>query len=66
MLTLSRNVGESVILNTSDGPIKVVFVKSNGPNQIHLGFHAPRKVEIAREELIINGDEWRRGKHGQS
>jgi len=51
MLVLTRNPGESVIL---DGGIKITVIEfQNGnPNQIKIGIEAPDDVNIVREELI--------------
>ena len=62
MLTLSRSVGERVLLTLPDGReiwVSVVFVKSNG--SVRLGFDAPPDVDIKREELLA-----RSGHDGQS
>jgi len=48
MLILSRGVGETVVI---DGGIKVT-VSSIRDGVVRLGFIAPPKVNIVREELI--------------
>jgi len=50
MLILSRREGESVILETSEGPISVAITNVDG-NQIKMGLDAPESVKILREEL---------------
>jgi len=50
MLCLTRNVHESVIIQSSDGPIEVVINKIKG-NQVQVGFIADPRVSIIREEL---------------
>ena len=50
MLKLTRNVNESIMLYTSDGPIEVVICKING-SQISVGINAPQNVNIVRAEI---------------
>jgi len=50
MLILTRREGETVILETSDGPIEVSIGEING-SQIRVGFKAPKSVRILRGEL---------------
>ena len=50
MLVLTRKVGDSVILDTSDGPVEVLVVAVRG-NAVRLGFEAPDSVRIHRAEL---------------
>lgn len=50
MLSLTRNVNESIILNTSDGPIEVIIRQING-KQARVGIIAPQQVNIARKEI---------------
>jgi len=50
MLVLTRREGETVIVETSDGPITVSVENING-QQIRVGFEAPRSVGIVRGEL---------------
>ena len=58
MLTLSRSVGERVVLTLPDGQeiwVSVVTVKATG--SVRLGFDAPGDVDIWREELARSGHE---------
>ena len=50
MLVLTRREGDTVILETSDGPIEVSIAEING-SQIRVGFNAPKSVSIFRGEL---------------
>lgn len=50
MLVLTRREGDTVILETSDGPIEVSIAEING-SQIRVGFKAPKSVDIVRGEL---------------
>lgn len=50
MLILTRREGETVILETSDGPIEVAITKIDG-SQIRIGFDAPKSVNILRKEV---------------
>jgi carbon storage regulator CsrA len=52
MLTLSRKKGESIILNTVDGEIKVAIKSIGSGGQVKLSIEAPDTVVILREELI--------------
>ena len=49
MLILTRKVGESVVIG-NDIRIKVVELS---PGAVRLGFEAPRKVSIYREEIYL-------------
>jgi carbon storage regulator CsrA len=50
MLVLTRREGDSVILETSDGPIEVTVEDING-QQVRVGFEASKSVKILRGEL---------------
>jgi carbon storage regulator len=50
MLVLTRREGDTVILETSDGPIEVSIAGING-SQIRVGFKAPKSVKIVRGEI---------------
>ncbi|HEX5369771.1 MAG TPA: carbon storage regulator [Dehalococcoidia bacterium] len=49
-LVLTRNAGESVVLNTASGRVRV-RVLDHG----RLAIEAPKDVLILREELMMNG-----------
>jgi len=56
MLILSRKVGETVILKTSDGDVTVMVTKEvNG--RVLLGFEAPKAVVVMRSELLPNASQ---------
>lgn len=48
MLNLTRNCGESIII---DGNIKVTFVRLDGRNRLHIAIDAPREITVHREEV---------------
>jgi carbon storage regulator CsrA len=50
MLALTRRPKEALILETTDGPIRIVFDIVGG--QIKVAIDAPDNVDIVREELI--------------
>ena len=50
MLVLTRRQGDSVIFETSDGPIEVTVEDISG-HQVRVGFEAPKSVKILRGEL---------------
>ena len=50
MLVLTRREGDTVILETSDGPI-TVSIEQNKGHQIRVGIEAPKSVRILRGEL---------------
>lgn len=52
MLTLSRKEGESIIISTSDGEVRVTIKAIKSGEQVKLSIEAPDVVEILREELI--------------
>lgn len=66
MLALSRSVGQKIILSTSDGEIEVCFIQSNTLSNVVIGINAPASVQIAREELLTEGNRklWREGHRG--
>lgn len=49
MLLLSRNIGESIIIN-EDIAVRVVGVNRK-TGQVRLGFDAPKSVSVNREEI---------------
>jgi carbon storage regulator CsrA len=50
MLALSRLPGESIVMETRDGPIRVKYVRDTQYG-IRLAIEAPRSVRILREEI---------------
>jgi carbon storage regulator CsrA len=56
MLTLSRKEGESIILNTVDGEIRVAIKSIGSGGQVKLSISAPDSVAILREELVSSQD----------
>ena len=51
MLILTRRPGERIIIDTADGPIKVMPIEVSG-TQVKLGVQAPRHVSVHREEIV--------------
>lgn len=47
-VVLSRKKGESVTINTSDGPI---IIYNYGPSKTKLGVMAPKYIKVLRSEL---------------
>jgi len=47
MLVLSRNIGQSIVIN---GQIYITVTRIRG-NQVSLAFDAPQSVSIHREEI---------------
>lgn len=52
MLSLTRNVDESIMLYTSDGAIEVIIRQVNG-QQVRVGIIAPQHVNIVRSEIDV-------------
>lgn len=50
MLVLSRKLDESIIIETSHGPIEVRVVRLSG-DTVRLGIEAPRDVPVNRQEI---------------
>lgn len=50
MLVLSRKRNEVIVLETSDGPIRVVITKV-GEDRVGIGIEAPKAIQILRKEL---------------
>lgn len=53
MLVLTRRQGETIVI---DGTIKVTVLEIRG-HQVRLGIEAPRKIPVAREELVVEAAE---------
>lgn len=51
MLTLSRKIGESIIIQNGDEVIEVKLSKIKGP-KAEISIAAPREYVISREELL--------------
>ena len=51
MLILSRREGESLILETADGPVEIVLLEYKG-GQTRVGVEAPTSVKVLRRELV--------------
>jgi carbon storage regulator CsrA len=52
MLVIKRKEGESIILTTSYGDVKVTIKALKSGGQVSISIEAPDVVEILREELI--------------
>lgn len=52
MLVVSRKDGESIILNTVDGDVRVTIKALKSGGQVSISIDAPDVVEILREELV--------------
>ena len=50
-VVLTRREGEAIILETSDGPIRITLAEYNG-SQTKVGIDAPQSVRVLREELV--------------
>jgi carbon storage regulator CsrA len=51
-LVITRRPGEAVVLRSSDGQTRRVYVVSIEGNVVRLAFDAPRESKILREELL--------------
>lgn len=54
MLVLTRTRGESIVIQTTDGPIEVVVTRVLD-GRVKIGINAPDTVKILRTELIEKG-----------
>lgn len=52
MLVLTRKEGESVVINTSDGPVTVLLREFAGNRRAKLLIDAPKNCRIFRGELL--------------
>ena len=52
MLVLTRRGGESIILETADGPIRVTLVAYKSNTETPVGIEAPESVRTMREERL--------------
>lgn len=50
MLVLKRGKGKSIVINTSDGEIKLMITDASG--LVSVGINAPRSCSVFREELV--------------
>jgi carbon storage regulator CsrA len=50
MLSLTRNIDQSIMIYTSDGPIKIMVRMVSG-QQFRIGIDAPQSVNIVRSEI---------------
>lgn len=56
MLVISRKEGESIIISTPDGEVRVAIKAINSGGQIKPWIEAPEVVEVLREELVNSQD----------
>ena len=54
MLVLTRNQGQSIVIQTSDGEIEVTIANINQKGQVRVAIAAPDSVDIWRSELLDN------------
>lgn len=52
MITITRRIGESIIIETPAGEQMRVMVLSVDGIQVRLGIEAPAEVTVLREELV--------------
>ncbi len=60
MLRLTRRIGETVIIETPQGTIRILFEGVKG-KQLKIGIAAPKSLKVLREELLDkdpNIDPW--------
>lgn len=54
MLVLTRDPGDSLIMDLGNGSdVRLTVLRVDG-NQVRLGIEAPKDVAIAREELLVD------------
>lgn len=54
MLVLTRNQGQSIVIQTSDGEIEVTIYNVAKNGQVKVAIAAPDNVDIWRTELLDN------------
>ena len=52
MPVLTRNEGQSIVIQTNDGDIEVCIFGVNERGQVKVGVQAPDSVDIWRSELL--------------
>lgn len=52
MLVVTRKSSEGLILNTSDGEVRIKLSTGNPNIPVKVAIEAPESVEIVREELV--------------
>ncbi len=51
MLVLTRKTEQEIVINTSDGEIRIKIIEI-GRDKVKVGFEAPPSVKILRAELV--------------
>lgn len=51
MLSLTRNINQSIIAETSDGSIEIIIREVQG-GQVRVGIIADKRINIVRKELV--------------
>lgn len=51
MLTINRRPGEAFTLQTSDGPIRIIY-RCHRRGGAHISIEAPQSVKVLRDELL--------------
>lgn len=51
MLVISRKKGESITIQTPEGPVTITVIGIRSNNAIRIGVEAPEEVSIHREEI---------------
>jgi len=51
MLVLTRKVSESIVIDTSDGLIEIMFVGFRDGQRVRIGVEAPEGVLVNRREI---------------
>jgi len=59
MLVISRKKGESITIQTPEGPVTVTIMGIRSNNAIRIGVEAPEEVSIYREEIYSEIQEHR-------
>ncbi len=59
MLVISRREGESITIQTPEGPVTVTIIGIRSNNGIRIGVEAPEEVSIYREEIYSEIQEHR-------
>jgi carbon storage regulator CsrA len=55
MLVITRRTESGFVIDTSDGPIRIIVIRITGGN-VRLGIDAPKHCEVLRDELLLDRD----------
>lgn len=52
MLVLTRNEGQSIVIQTDEGEIEITICGVHGKGRVKIGIQAPDSIDIWRSEVL--------------